>query len=316
MQEVVDFGEVYDGAVIRRRLAVENSAPYPVSIVRFVTPCNCSSLTDRLPLEVPPRATRDLSFQFDAARRVGPFQKEILIETEEDGTNRAYRVGVRVLIKPAVEFGPQELDFGALRRDESKSLTVTVAVLKPVEIPKPVALVRLPQRFAATLEECPPAKGVFRQWRIQCSVKGADLLEDPLDEDLLLATPSTVNVPVKIPVRASKLTLVAAQPIVVKFGVLRSGEEAVREVELSGRDGGRFRVVSAAVSDQLPSLALTLQPLQSGWVRNASLQVNALYSGQNAGFFETALRVVYQTEAHEEQFIRIPIRGYYLSAGI
>lgn len=303
-----DFGETLDGNRLRRTVTVSNTSPRPVEVVTIRTTCGCTAMIDQLPIRIEPGEARELSFELNTERTAGPIRSQVAIETEEPGGRQTYPIRVTALVRLSATLSTDTLDLGALRRGDTKQGEVVVSVHKPTDAAEPLKLMSVPQGLRAVMKEVTPPGGSPRQWRIECSLNGTAVVDEPFDSDLVIAVPSTVDAHRRVRVRARPLTTVTANPNVVNFSFFDSTTSLTLEkpVTLSTSGGKCFHIVSVHPVDAPYVQGVTQQDGVEG---TAVVQLIVDAKKCPKGFFKTKVRVTYECEDGEET-VTLVAQGY------
>lgn len=303
----LDFGETLDGTRLRLPVTVTNTSSQPVDVVRIMTTCGCTAIVDALPIRIAAGEARELVFEMNTARTAGPVRSRIAIETQEHAGTRTYPLEAAARVRLAVTMSADLLDLGALRRTDTKRGEILVSLHRSSGDAEPLKFMSVPKGLRATLKEVKPVAGEPRQWRVECSLDGAAVMDEPLDADLVIAVPSTVDPHRRVRVRARSLTTVTAAQDVINFDFFSpAAPPAEQPVALIASEGRPFHIVSVHPIDA-PFVQATIEQDGDDGIANLSIHLNSTECPK--GFFKGKLRVVYQCENGEE-IVSLVAQGY------
>ena len=191
-----DFGNVPRGAKVRHTFVLTNSTPNPISILNLRVSCGCTSGKASVAV-VPPGKTGVVEAEMDTRNFVG-HKATTLFVSVHNGTEE-FEIGLGVVsnILSDIVLNPGGIDFGAISRGQSPTLSLTIDRLGPPEW-RVVKMVSASKALSATLVETQRANGMV-SYRLDASIKpGAPA--GPIRDEIQLLTndPESRGFPVLI----------------------------------------------------------------------------------------------------------------------
>ena len=119
-----DFGEVSQGEKVTHVFTFTNGGDAPLVIDRVKSSCGCTAALLSAK-QIPPGEEGTIKATFDSSRFRGPISKVIFLYSNSPG-NETSRLTLRGVVKPIVDFKPQQINFGEVVEGEEKKLTVVL----------------------------------------------------------------------------------------------------------------------------------------------------------------------------------------------
>lgn len=303
----IDFGRVFEGSKVTCPLKLTNTSGRAVKVVDVSTSCGCTTIESETEFTLQPGEEKSITIQLSTSGNTGPMEKRVTVFTNEAASRFKFPITLRAVSMPLLEISHRELDFEMIRRDETCHREIFVSVLHEHENNASGAAVYVasaPEGVQTELHETQAPDGVARRWTLSVSICGSSIPEEPIDGDLVLVTPSTVEPVIRIPVKARQHSFVSCEPASVNFGVIRGDIETAVAVNCPGDHSFDVEEVIFEGSDAVTS------------VYDSDAQQVRLIVARSAaepGFFKGAARIHYRCDGGQRQSLTIPVSGYKLA---
>ena len=129
-----DFGEIYKGKVVDKKIAIQNDGTDTLHISNVSTSCGCTA-TMLSRSDIPPSDTGSLLITFNSKTFNGKVEKAVTFETN-DSTQKKVRIIFHANITTVIELSPDHVFFNLVKIDSAnvKSITLTNVSKSPLVI--------------------------------------------------------------------------------------------------------------------------------------------------------------------------------------
>ena len=119
-----DFGEVFQGDKVSHTFVFANNGEAPLLIDRIKSSCGCTAALISSK-DIAPGEEGTIKATFDSTRFRGSVRKVIFLYSNLPGVASSQFV-IKGVVKPLVEFDPQQLDFGEVKEGQEKQLSLVL----------------------------------------------------------------------------------------------------------------------------------------------------------------------------------------------
>jgi len=259
--EDLDIGIVHDGAPIDVVYPFTNEGEIPIMITRVKPSCGCTNAADMEGMVIQPGETGELRFVFNPTGKIGGSSVSIRVETD-DPDRPTMNLMLRAEIEPIVQADPSIIQFGDLRKGESKSITTRVSGemenfkvlfatvsdsdLFEVEVVEH-ARIEMPAPMKVGVDTGEQAAPRSRDGSIiKITFKGSDDI-GVVDESLLGRTTDERRRLIPIKMLGNVVGDVEVVPDRIGLGILRPGEAFEKTLHVSSRSGEAFEITAASL---------------------------------------------------------------------
>lgn len=307
--QLIDFGEVLEGTENRFPLKLTNTSDRPIKVTSALASCGCTKVLTETPFVVPPHEVRELDFRMDTSRQKGALTKTVNVFVADQRTKFKLPVSVSAKVQPLISVSARHCDFGMLKPDqaETQQITITLHNTEDHQASK-VNILKCPENVTAVVSKPSVTEQGEQQLTVAVSVDGKKIPEESISEDLILATPSTIDGVLRIPVVATQFSWVRSEPPRLDFGMVRESADATRTLQLRAVDQLSWTFESIELEDAPEYLSATK-------IEDKQVSINLDTAAASKGFFNGKLKVRYRCGEGRRQSIVIPISGYRFTDG-
>lgn len=245
-----NFGNVPRGAKVRHPFVLTNNTPNPISILNLRVSCGCTSGKASVAV-VPPGKAGVIEAEMDTRNFVGHKATTLFVSLHNGSEEVEIGLGVVSNILSDIVLNPGGIDFGAISRGQSPTLSLTIDRLGPLEW-RVVKMVSASKALNASLVETQRANGMV-SYRLDVSIKPGAPAGPVRDEiQLLTNDPESRGFPVLV--TADVRGDLSASPSVLSLAAPTNGSEVV----------GRFIVRSSR-----PFKVVKVEGAGDGYAANA-----------------------------------------------
>ena len=250
---VYDFGDVYNGTMVKHTFRLKNAGTAPLIIGAVRTSCGCTAAqptkSDLLPGE-----DSAIAVSFDTRADHGPTTRTITVSTN-DPRHQQLQLTMRGDVKVQVETNPSLVIFERIRRGTQQSRQVTLTDEMPDATFKIGAITNANPNIKVASQPIRSAKPAALLTITLLKTSPAGPISD-------LLKVNTSRVPVEIPVSGTVLGDINVNPPQVSFGIVPRHASALRFVRLT--NSGDHPVKVTAISSNNISVVAAVEPVKTG----------------------------------------------------
>jgi hypothetical protein len=249
-----DFGSALEGKMLEHSFTLKNEGQGTLEIRGTKTSCGCTIATPKVSHLAPGESTT-IEVGFDTHFQKGHQVRTILVYTN-DPDNPSLAMTFQGNVKQQVTSSPPQLDFGSVHQGTglTKGLTIDDLLdsgpkfivgqisnsnsnIKVVQLPAPAGQPAT-QLKVSLLPSMPPG---------------------PFDDTIKIITN---RVPLQVDVFGTVMGDLSLDPAQISFGIVKSGQDAVRVLKLSNQGARAVKVLDITSTD--PGVTAAAEPITPG----------------------------------------------------
>jgi hypothetical protein len=293
LDPVYDFGQVYNGTMVKHTFRLRNTGTAPLTINAVRTSCGCTA-AQPTKTELLPGEDSAIAVSFDTKADHGPATRTITVLTN-DPAHQQLQLTMRGDVKVQVEANPSLVTFERIKRGTEPSRQVTLIDEMPDRTFKVGAITNANPNIKVTSKPLGGPKPGALLTITLVKTAPAGPISDLLKVD-------TSRVPVEIPVSGMVLGDINVNPPQVSFGIVPHHASALRFLRLT--NSGDHPVKITGISSNNISVVAAVEPLKAG--REYKIVVR-LAPNTPDGVLRGMLAI--KTDDPHQQDVQIPFYG-------
>ena len=296
---IYDFGTVQQGQHVDHQFTLKNTGQGVLKVERVHSSCGCTAaVLDSDTIK--PGSQTDLKVSFDTTGFQGPKIKTVRIYTN-DPKQPTVLMTLQGTIQPDIQLSVPKLNFGDLKKGDSRTLRLTVTAAKQSKLQ--IQDVSTRSQYLDVRSEdvsSPDASGK----RITVVLKDS-LPVGMLRERIVVKTTSGNNPVVNVPVFARVLGDLKLSPSLVSFGLVDGPltSPITQTVELENVTGAALKIVS--VDSDNPSVSADVVSLKDG----KSVGIKVTVREDLIGAFRAKVKITTDNSDADQRQLVLPVYG-------
>jgi hypothetical protein len=249
LNPLYDFGSALEGKMVEHTFTLKNEGQGTLEIRGTKTSCGCTVAAPK-ETHLAPGASTSIDVGFDTHFQKG-HQVRTIIAYTNDPSNPQLAMTMQGIVKQQVTSNPPQLDFGSIKQGTGTSKDVTIVDLlggNPKFVMGPISNSngnikveqgKQPTDLKVTLLPSMPT--------------------GPFDDTIKV---TTNRVPLQIDVFGTVSGDLSLDPAQVSFGLVKSGQDAVRILKLSNQGSSAVKVLGISSTD--PAVSAAAEPITPG----------------------------------------------------